>query len=57
VTLNGTEDGYDGIIWKISDGEYSKIRTRWCYASVEEALKERGDRFRRPYTNQGRPRP
>lgn len=48
VTLHGTEDGYDGIIWSASHGKYLTIKPRWCYKSVEEALQEKRYRFREP---------
>jgi hypothetical protein len=49
VTLNKKEDGFDGIIWQPSDTGYEKVKPRWCYKSVQEALAERGKyRFRRP---------
>jgi hypothetical protein len=57
VTLNGTTDGYDGIIWKPEDGEYSGITPVWCFESLEEARKETSRKIRRPKNNQGKLRP
>lgn len=58
VTLNKTEDGFDGIIWKPSDAKYNTVIPKWCYPSVHEAEAERGQyRFRRPRNSQGRTRP
>jgi hypothetical protein len=49
VTLNKTPDGFDGIIWHPSDSRYETVQPKWCYSSVDEALRESGQyRFRRP---------
>lgn len=51
VTLNGTDDGYDGIIWCPSDGQryHNVVNPKWCFRSVQEALADRGNyRLRRP---------
>ena len=57
VTIDKKEDGFDGIIWKLSDTQYEGIEPKWCYESVEEAEKEHGKyKFRRPKNSRGKPR-
>jgi signal transduction histidine kinase len=48
VTLYGTDDGYDGIIWKPEDGKKYDVKPVWCFESVTEAEKETNKKLRRP---------
>jgi hypothetical protein len=60
VTLNGTSDGFDGVIWKPEDGkQYDELKNlAWCFRSVEEAKSDIGRyRLTRPRNNKGYERP
>jgi len=51
VTLNGTSDGYNGIIWIPEDGKrYQNVTDlKWCFRSIAEALADSGKyKLRRP---------